>query len=157
VANQYNPFNSDFFIYADAGSFRERVYPNWPNLNFIEDIRAVLKDRILLSQISNPINFNAGAHFIQGGFFAGSKVAAKNWAENFYAVHDERFDRGLFVGQEEPLFNIVAFERAKNSIVILRSYENQCIHVWWFFQIYFAQDEIYENSCPVERLSLLLF
>jgi hypothetical protein len=158
VANHYNPYNSDFFIYADTGSFRDRSYKNWPNLGFIEKLKPVLKNRILLGLI-NPMNLshlNVHHDLIQATFFAGSSVAVANWARDYYAAHDERFGKGDFVGKEQILFNVVAFQSNPESTVELKTYQNNgCLYnSWFFFQPYFAQDEDYH--CPFDKLTLLL-
>ncbi len=73
IANLYNPFNSNFFIYVDAGSFREKTYQNWPNLNFIKNLKSQLRNKILFGLIKsfNDINYSAEGDYIQGTFFAG--------------------------------------------------------------------------------------
>jgi hypothetical protein len=70
MANKYNPFNSDFFIYVDTGSFRERIYKNWPNMNFIEKLKLVIKDKVLLGLVNpvrNESNMNVANDHIQVG------------------------------------------------------------------------------------------
>jgi hypothetical protein len=104
----------------------------------------------------NLKHFNANHDLIQGTFFAGSSVAVANWARNFYALHDEMFDKGDFVGKDQTLFNVIAFQRNPESTVKLKTYQNDgCLYnSWFFFQPYFAQDEDYH--CPVDRFTLLL-
>ncbi len=133
VANHYNPYNSDFFIYADTGSFRDQAYKNWPNLGFIQKLKPVLKNRILLGLIF-PVNASVKHNLLGGGFFAGSSVAVANWARNFYALHDEMFDKGDFVGKDQTLFNVIAFQRNPESTVKLKTYQNNgCSYNSWFF------------------------
>ncbi len=73
IANSLNPFNSNFFIYIDAGSFREKMYPYWPNEEFINKLKLRLKDKMLLGQINpfNALDYSPNKDYIEGGFFAG--------------------------------------------------------------------------------------
>ncbi len=126
IANALNPFNLDFFIYIDAGSFRKKIYSNWPNEEFIEILKFKLKDRILFGSINpyNEISYSPNKDCIEGTIFAGSKIALKNLYDRFYQIHDERLNKGLFIGKEQIIYNIIAFEKNKNLTIKLKTYKN---------------------------------
>ncbi len=148
-------FNSDFFIYVDAGSFRERIYANWPNLDFVEKVKSFVGNRILVGQV-NPVSrdsYNPSNDYIAAGFFAGSKIAVANWARSVYKLHDEMLANRLFIGKEQTLYNMIALEKNRNSTVKLKAYENNCVNPWWFFQLFLAQDE--DSTCLKKKLSFL--
>ena len=75
VANQLNPFDSSFFIYLDAGSFRQRTFVNWPNIEFVRNLASKIQDKMLFGQISymNNNSYKPDSDLIEGTFFSGSK------------------------------------------------------------------------------------
>jgi hypothetical protein len=94
IAEQ-NPFSSSFFIYTDAGAWRDFHRLNvtsWPDVAFINtSLAPALKDRILFGQISSILFFlkKFRAHIdniIQGTFFAGSSKAVANFYTKFFEL-----------------------------------------------------------------------
>jgi hypothetical protein len=77
-----NLYGSEFFIYTDAGSWREETIPGWPDNGFVRELTRILQDRMLFGQISPmettsyslpQVGF-AGNNYIEGGFFAGKTI-----------------------------------------------------------------------------------
>ena len=61
-AIEANTYNSQFFIYTDAGAWREKVYPNWPDVDFVKQVSDEIKDLPLFGQVgfcmyNFPVNF----------------------------------------------------------------------------------------------------
>ena len=141
---QENPFNSKFFIYSDAGSFRERFVAHWPDTEFIENsLIRKLNDRILFGQIYTFDKFKSSkvlenSDFIQGGFFAGTAKALQDFYTNYFSIHDERLSKGLFIGKEQILMNLVSFVFFNQSVVRLHTRGLPCsfnYDPWFFFQV----------------------
>ena len=84
------------------------------------------------------------------------KKALKRFSHDFYELHDKRFDDGLFVGKDQTIYNILAFEKYNSSNeIFMKAYESSCPYdVWFFFQLWFAQDSDYK--CPRPKFSLLV-
>ena len=73
----------------------------------------ILNDKILLGQLSHESNALRNQNFpdldlIEGTFFMGSQKALRHFKEGFWRIHDDRFDKGLFVGKDQVLMNIYA-------------------------------------------------
>ena len=91
-----------------------------------------------------------------GGFFAGSASAIKTAYENFYNLHDEWMDKGIFIGKDQLIMGEMAFVRNKNSIARLRTTNLNCsikYNRWFFYQYYLARDN--EYICSENRLSII--
>jgi len=161
VANkiaQENPFNSEMFIYTDSGAWRSEPLLDWPNELFIKNVSNLIKDRILLSQISNSensVNFPF-VEIIQGGFFMGSKIGISNFEKYFWKIHDQRFDQGLFIGKEQELMNIFTFKSSKSHLIArLKSSSSNCIKqvdIWFFYQYYLASNKYYACNERIKQI-----
>lgn len=158
--SQENPYGSQTFIYTDAGAWRYNVYPDWPNKTFTTILMNDIKDKILIGQVKDLTLLNNSkfpdVDLIQGGFFLGSKKAIEILYKNFWNIHDERMDKNLFVGIDQNIMNILAFEKYSKSVVRLKSWYNGCkskTNIWFFYQKYLASDDFYGCS---QRESLLI-
>jgi hypothetical protein len=153
---QENPFNSSFFIYTDAGAFRDIVLPGWPDQSFITNsIQKVLGDRVLFGQVANFKVFNEWRDVIEGGFFAGSSQALSDFYRNFFFIHDERFEQGLFVGKDQTIMNLLAFKYFNRTVVRLNAWSCGA-NPWFFYQFYFHQASS-NMPCLKDRLGFLIF
>ena len=158
-----NPYESSVFVYSDAGAWRHGVLPEWPNKDVTLLIGKQLKNKILFAQITNSENIQLSESFpsvdlIEGGFFMGSQKAVNEFEENFWAVHDVRFDQGLFVGKDQHIMNWLAFKEKPTQIARLKTWLHQCEHsvdVWFFYQNFLASDHIYK--CWKPRQNLIVF
>ena len=94
-----NPYSSRFFIYTDAGSWRYGPIPGWPDATLVQRVSTSIGDRVLFGQISAKPNLRKPWHdAIQGNFFAGNERAMRTFYTVFYAIHDRRLDRHMFIG-----------------------------------------------------------
>lgn len=160
-ASKENIFNSNFFIYADAGGWREDdLIHDWPNIYAVKQINSILFDRILFSQIDKTVRniYSPSSDIIEGGFFAGSKKAIQTFYNLFYDLHDKLWDKGWFIGKDQRMMNILTFDKAKKLIVRIRTWGFKCTKnydPWFFFIYYFANKQDY--NCNQERIQLLIF
>jgi hypothetical protein len=126
-----NPFKSKFFLYVDLGSFRSQVFENWPDTQFItRELMPKLNNRMLLGQMSTGT--------IQGGFFGGSRKTTKTFYEHFFAIHDHMIKRDLFIGKDQNIMNVLAFEQFNDTVVRLRTFGLNCVYNnedWFWFQV----------------------
>jgi len=153
---QENPFNSKFFIYTDSGAWRDEPLLNWPNEVFIQNLSHLIMDKILFGQISNSEN-NSNFPFvdcIQGTFFMGTKVGIYNFEKYFWQIHDQLFDKGLFIGKDQTIMNILAFKSNKSHLIAkLIASRTNCIKqvdIWFFYQYYLASNKYY--TCNNQQL-----
>ena len=157
-ASEMNEYNSEFFIYTDAGAWREKAFTDWPHEEFVRNVSQRLNGRMLLGQVyAKQSKFNVGRDHIEGGFFAGSKQAIASYQRVFYDLHDQWLLAGFFIGKDQSMINMLAFVTYKESIVRLSAWNstNGCSNVWFFYQYFFASAD--EYSCPIkDRLSLLI-
>jgi len=117
-----------------------------------------LKVSVILYSYDELSSINSRIVIIEGGFFMGNAKAIKNFAINFWDLHDERLKKGFFIGKDETLMNILIFERKPHHFVRLRS-QNECIHkyvdVWFYYQYFLASDYFFD--CLTKRNELLIF
>lgn len=158
-----NPYKSNFFIYTDSGAWRNKVFPNWPDIEFVKTLETKLDNRILYGQVAEPQKFFLSEkfpikkNFIEGTFFAGTAKAIRKIYEHYYDLHDEWLDLGLFIGKDQTLMNELTNARAKYDIARLKANNLNCkqtYDVWFFYQYYFAQP--YDYICYEDKLSLVL-
>ena len=104
-AAKLNPYWSSFFLYTDAGAWREAIMPGWPDDTFARQLASKLRDRMLFGQIgqveeaTQALPPASSAIFIQGTFFAGSLAAVERHQRLFYNLHDKLLDDGQFIGR----------------------------------------------------------
>jgi hypothetical protein len=175
-----NPYGSSTFIYSDgnilslsflkllrfcyfiliAGAWRIRVYEDWPDVDFVMNVSKLLQDKMLFGQLINEADVLKGSTFpdldlIEGTFFMGSKNALKSFKEDFWKLHDQMFDEGKFVGKDQTLMNLYAFNISLKSVK-LKIWKLSCnttYNPWFFYQCYFANKTFY--SCSNPKISLL--
>jgi hypothetical protein len=141
-----NPFQSKFFIYTDAGAWRSWVIPKWPDNEFIQALNQKLEDRILFGQMNNSFDTNdyiSYSSIIQGTFFAGSSKAMDIFFYKFWRIHDELFKKNQFIGKDQTIMKMIAFETSDQSVVRLKNWEPKCntrYDPWFFYQLYFSKN-----------------
>jgi len=156
---ELNPFKSSFFIYTDAGAWRKKRIPNWPDNQFINKLKAKLNDCVIFGQMAqnyDPTRYESYSSVIQGTFFAGSARAMQMFYNEFWRVHDKLLRENKFVGKDQTLMKILSFENIQFCNVRLKNWEAECkesYDPWFFYQIYFSEN--YE--CSNNRFSLLIF
>jgi hypothetical protein len=156
-----NPFDSEFFIYADMNAWRHGLIPKWPDSDFVEILSKNLKNRMLFGAINayKGEEINHFSSFIQGGFFAGSSKAIYNFTQEYYKLHDERLDDGLFVGNDQILMNILVFKKKVVNGVQLNTWDQKCSNhsnisnQWFFFTRYLSSKSIYNCNYDHRLLS----
>ena len=169
-----NQFKSEFFIYTDAGSFRQRSFVNWPKEEYVKNVHKQVNNRLVLGLVDNiKYHTNPLNDLIEGGFFAGSIISLSTFETNFYEIHDERLYKGLFIGKDQTITNILGFEKHPNTITFLYSYKFsnfcscsgdnwilysilnyfRCTNNKWFFFIHYFYSEI---NCSVSRDSMII-
>lgn len=142
-----NPFNSEYFIWCDAGAIRD---PTWlPNVQHFgcgtHERKGISKDKIILLNIKPytgkdleyygvnsvmPSNKDLMGGGIQGAF----ADTWNTWIETYNTEFDRMNGIGKFVGKDQDILNILAY--ARQDLV-------QMIHAFrfitpdpWFFLLY---------------------
>ena len=154
-----NIYNSSTFIYTDAGAWRQGQISEWPDQEFVLQVKQKLGDKLLLSQVKDEALLLSNKKFpdldlIQGGFFMGTRQALANYYSEFWDIHDARLNRGEFGGKEQVLMNIYAFNSSQTSVK-LKIWKRNCSSysdVWFFYQYYFAKQEAYRCFGPKQSL-----
>ena len=154
-----NPYRSNFFIYTDCGAWRNKVFPNWPDVKLIANLIPKLNDRILFGQINEPDRKRISIYkdLMEATFFAGSTRAIRDYTQEFYRIHDEWLDKGLFIGKDQNMLNSLTYIETPHLIARLNTRPDNCtksFDQWFFYQFYFAHED--QFICNVKKLSLLL-
>ena len=153
-----NPFNSSFFIYTDAGSWRQGIFHDWPDTEFISKrLVQELDNRVLFGQIDKFKYFDENLNIIEGTFFAGTAKAVRDFYHNFFYIHEERFQKGLFIGKDQTIMNLLAFQYFPQTVVRLSAWNLNCPfrnNPWWYFQQYFSHNS--SLYCVDDRIKVLV-
>ena len=84
-----NPYKSRFFIYNDAGAWRDWETREWPDNEFVKQVEAKIGDRMLLGQLHEQHNgYHCWHAVVEGGFFAGTAKAVAAFDKAYYDIHD---------------------------------------------------------------------
>ena len=158
-----NHFQSDFFIYSDMGAWRQGVITHWPNQLIVKSVVNKIYNKILFGQVyeMNPLSYSELNAYIEGGFFGGTKEAINMFQFIYYNLHDYRLKNGLFVGKDQVIMNILAFESSNVSIARLNAYDVKCLdnnyqNRWFLYQIYFSELKPLCYSEKARDLSLII-
>ena len=155
-----NPYRSNFFIYTDCGAWRNKVFSNWPDVKLIANLIPMLYDRILFGQVMDPPDLKRVSIYkdlMEATFFAGSIRAIRDYTQEFYRIHDEWLDKGLFIGKDQNMLNSLTYIETPHLIARLNTRPDNCtkwFDQWFFYQYYFAHED--QFICNVKKLSLLL-
>lgn len=132
-------FQSEYFFWVDAGSWRMGPFANWPNSCKVRQLyggnETQGEEIILASAFSTK-----GEPFIQGGFFGGTKAAIHWWTAEYYRVFNDRINREKFAGSDQALMTDI-YSRNRNRSILLRSFDvanRTLFDPWFFFQPFFA-------------------
>ena len=155
-----NVYKSSTFIYTDAGAWRQGPFSQWPDQEFVLQVKQKIGDKMLFGQLTEETTLLSDKNFpdlnlIEGTFFMGSRQALANYYSAFWDIHDSRLNRGEFIGKDQTLMNIYAFNSSQASVK-LKIWKRVCSSYsdeWFFYQYYFAKQEAYRCSGP--KLSLL--
>ena len=128
------------------------------DVQFVRKLNSILQDKILYGQINkiDENNVNPISNIIEGTFFAGSKNASEKIVNAFYLMHDQLYDKGVFIGKDQTIMNYLTYVKKLGSIKKLRTWSLDCsteYDQWFFYQYFFASSNQY--ICKNEKLSLI--
>jgi hypothetical protein len=140
-----NPFRSKYFIYTDAGAFRDNShqFKKWPDNKVVSKVFSG-DDRLLLSIVyplpkrlcDNDRLLNGGLdqheQLIQGGLIGGSATSIRWWSKTYYDMCDIFVKEGRFIGKDQNIMNTIALTNPTRIKVIL-SFRVSCGDVWFAF------------------------
>jgi hypothetical protein len=167
-----NPFKTSYFLWVDAGAFRNTHYRlgSWPNQTKTGQI--FKKDglqRLLLGLMARlPQELCAQSHngspryniehgpiardLIQGTVFGGSLESIRWWSELYYATIHSYIRKNWFVGKDQITMNALAFAHPERIQVIL-TFKLRCGDPWFAFAPLLADDQVISNNFGNECLS----
>lgn len=156
MAAKHNHYNSSVFMYSDAGAWRHGIIPEWPNQTFVLEIAQLIKNKVLVGQISNATSFDQD--LIEGGFLMGNKLAIEKFNDNFWNLHDFLLENNIFIGKDQYLINMLTFKLQNQTIARLKCWTIRCnkfVDKWFYYQYFFANDLYYPCSYPKEQFLIL--
>jgi hypothetical protein len=74
-------------------------------------------------------------------------------------IHDQLFDKGLFIGKDQTIMNILAFKSNCKIAKLIASRTNYIkqVDIWFFYQYYLASDKFYTcNNRREQTVDLFL-
>ncbi|CAF1203634.1 unnamed protein product [Didymodactylos carnosus] len=146
---QLNPFQTKYFLWIDAGAFRDSRYrfTRWPDPQRVQDIFEN-EDKLLLGLV-NPMrrryctSNNSSVKYdlemgpikqdlIEGTFFGGNKNIIQWWTTLFYETLDAFARKGHFIGKDQDAMNAVALSNP-HLIKVMISFRVPCADAWFAF------------------------
>ncbi|GAA5887178.1 hypothetical protein JCM16303_002217 [Sporobolomyces ruberrimus] len=155
-ASDRNPYDSEYFFWVDAGSFRDaQVHHDFAALPSVlsKTFAPLPSDTILLAATTQPFadglsyvkSARAGAvpdreDRLQGGWFGGKKEGIEMWEEAVREVTVRQSALGRFAGKEQPIWTQAArlnWDKIYVQNMALRT-GSDCGDDLWFGFEYFA-------------------
>ncbi|GAA5823002.1 hypothetical protein JCM5353_007849 [Sporobolomyces roseus] len=155
-ASDRNPFDSEYFFWVDAGSFRDaQVKHDFSALPSVlsKTFASLPSDTILLAATTEPfaegLDFVKGAKAgaipdredrLQGGWFGGKKEGVEMWEEAVKEVTVRQSALGRFAGKEQPIWTQAArlnWRKIYVQNMALRTGSDCGSDLWFGFE-YFA-------------------
>ncbi|GAA5923897.1 uncharacterized protein JCM15063_005493 [Sporobolomyces koalae] len=155
-ASERNPYDSEYFFWVDAGSFRDaQVHHDFAALPTVLDqtFEPLPDDTILLAattkpfadgleyvQAAKPGNLPDREDRLQGGWFGGRKQGVRMWEQAVTEVTVRQSSLGQFAGKEQPIWTQAARLNWKKIYVqnmALRTGPDCGDDLWFGFE-YFA-------------------
>ena len=92
-----NPYESRFFIYNEASSWRSYATMHWPDAAFVAKLHTerLGDDRLLFVEFSESMDgvADCSVNRVEPGFFAGSANAVKRFAAAYYELHAKLMEK----------------------------------------------------------------
>ncbi|GBF98035.1 hypothetical protein Rsub_11146 [Raphidocelis subcapitata] len=162
AAAAHNPYDSEYFVWIDAGVFRSHSFPDWPSL---ERVRAALgacgrDDCVLASDVSGSgpgskpgdgwgdrwaLDLARHELFpgrdrestlkdsLQGAVYAGRAAGMLWWAHEYYALMHDLLASGLYASKEQNLFDILMVRNYWRVVMLpARRLQPKCFTVSYF-------------------------
>lgn len=162
IKREYFP-NAKYFFWSDIGSWRGNpalpTRGRWPQeerivqLDLESRFSNVLEPQVILEAISmvpSQRNFNP-LRDIFAGIFGGTRESLTWFHDEFYKLHNERIDKGIFVGKDQTMINILAM-RHPNRFSAILCYTASKSDPWFYFQaFYMNQDAVDEAGVKGNR------
>jgi hypothetical protein len=148
-AIELDAFRSEFYLWVDAGSFREgEPFSVWPDPSRVRRLFGARPCRMLF-QMAAPlqpaVNGSAPVYglVVAGTFFGGARAAWRWWAEAYREAHDAWAASGLFVGNDQCVLNALVHRNLRRVMLLdTRDLPDACGSFMWtpyfFFQRYLA-------------------
>jgi hypothetical protein len=162
--SQQNPFESDYFFWIDAGSFRENdhSFEKWPDQKLIYSLLSNTPDRLLLATINSiqplsnwqtPYEALYSPTIIEGGFFGGSRCAVDWLNDEYYFALRWLDSEDKFIGNDQVMMNIILAKHWSRCVVIDASdLPKECKTNWFYFQHWLSIPEEKIPNCKITPL-----
>lgn len=141
-AMDLNPFNTDFYCWADIGMVRDdlilsyiKTFPSSKMLNLIDKTKVYL--------LNLKIFFKDINHYIGGGFIMCHKDMVDIWYDNYYSMLNEFMKKDLFAGKDQNIMNVI-YDNFPKIIKLIEPIDPPFNH--WFYMLFYFTD-IYYNNC----------
>lgn len=158
----HNPFNSKYFMWVDAGSFRQRSFIGWPAILKVAHAFQLCKHDscVIVAKISaatvNLVNATdkrgSLGDVFQGGFFAGTRSGMLWWCIELFDLLNEHIRHGVFVGKDQTLYNQMTVQNYWRTAWIASYALKHCGPDTWFaFEYVFADGDADGCQNAMER------
>lgn len=148
-AIDYNPFNTEFFIWTDIGMIRESYYINhiksFPNDKIIKSLK---KNKVYLLNVDNfikdddynlnlPTNKFRYINCIGGGVIGGHKNILKTMILEYYNMLENMINNDIFVGKDQSIYANLCLKN-KNLFELIKPIESPFNNNWFYLLYYFC-------------------
>jgi hypothetical protein len=154
-----NPFNTEFFCWADIGMVREEGYLKYIN-TFPSSAMLSKHDKtkvylLYLNPFTNEeketINDASEAfrytNRVGGGVIMCHKDLVDTWYETYYGMLNRFFEKDLFAGKDQSILNCLSIIRC-DLIKLIVPYHAPFDH--WFYMLYYFSDDYYHRFSMIQ-------
>ena len=158
-AKDLNPFNSEFFCWADIGMVREEYYLNYINTFPSEKMLQVYeKDKIYLLNLvpysdDEKQNVKDACEIFRYKNNTGAGVImchidmVDTWYDTYYKMLSRFMEKDLFAGKDQSLINCICMIYP-NLIKLIRPYNAPFDE--WFYMLFYFSDVYYNNLLYIQ-------
>ncbi|OQV22670.1 hypothetical protein BV898_03495 [Hypsibius exemplaris] len=149
-----DPFNSDYFIWCDIGSFRNasrlpqlRTFPNEKKISQLDSTKIHMeilypfrrRDYALLPNNGLPVRRFQKEVRLAGGFMVGHRRAWQKWNGIFYETLMRMSEANRFVGDDQiVMVNVAVLHPELTKFITPKPYFNDTGDGWFYFQYLFS-------------------
>ncbi|GAU97147.1 hypothetical protein RvY_08499 [Ramazzottius varieornatus] len=154
-AIETNPFDSEYFIWCDIGSFRRRdhaqLLKNFPNISTLETLNTkrmyllaiggqFSEDDLKLRADGLPKNdMSVGPNRMSGGVMVGHRNAWIRWNQKFYYVARRLTSVGRFIGDDQAVMaSVVVLFPELVQLIYPKPYYGDAGNEWFYLQYFFS-------------------
>ena len=132
IEKSFNEPHNTKFVWCDIGCFRvpNTRFLKWPDAFKIPNDKMLLLEVLPLNKLTEDLS---KIDYIGGTIFAGSSDAILKWHDEYYAMLERLYDRGIFVGKDQTIMSSIYIDQPELCFCVKSP---RGIYDWIYLQDY---------------------